>query len=340
MRQASVVLALLAGFASLLVQDAIAQGKPPMPFRVQLVYSPGYAIDLGGLEKLHPFDIRKYEKIYKQLLLDRKISDQHVLIPEPLTRDQLLLIHTESYLQSLKVRENLIRYLEAPALRLAPVDLEKKIVEPVRLSSGGTLLAARVALEVGIGVNLGGGYHHAKPDTGEGFCIVADIPIAIRKLQAEGKIERALIVDVDVHQGNGTICCLRDDESTYTFSMHQDSIYPIPKEVGDLDIELQSGCQDAQYNRILEENLNRIMSSFPADIVFIVGGCDTLSGDPLAGLEMTPKGIVTRDAMIVAACVDRKIPVVFTLAGGYSQDAWKTQYQSISHLIDTYGVAK
>jgi hypothetical protein len=104
MRQASVVLALLAGFAGPLVQDALAQEKPLMPFRVQIVYSPLYAIDLGGLEKLHPFDIRKYEKIYKQLLLDRKISDQHALIPEPLTRDQLLLIHTEPYLQSLKVR--------------------------------------------------------------------------------------------------------------------------------------------------------------------------------------------------------------------------------------------
>lgn len=340
MRQASVALALLAGFASLLVQDALAQGKPPMPFRVQIVYSPLYVIDLGGLEKLHPFDIRKYEKIYKQLLLDGKISDQHALVPEPLTRDQLLLIHTEPYLQSLKVRENLIRYLEAPALRLAPVDLEKKIVEPVRLSSGGTLSAARAALEVGIGINLGGGYHHAKPESGEGFCIIADIPIAIRQLQADNRIKRALIVDVDVHQGNGTICCLRDDESTFTFSMHQDSIYPIPKEIGDLDIELQAGCMDDEYNRILEENLRRIMSSFQADIVFIVGGCDTLSGDPLAGLEMTTEGIVTRDALIVASCVEKNIPVVFTLAGGYSSEAWKAQYRSIRHLIDTYGVAK
>ena len=314
--------------------------RPTDPFHVQVVYSPKYLINLGGLEKLHPFDIHKYAKIHKQLVTDKAISDSHTLSPESLTPEQLRLIHSEDYLKTLKTKEMLVRYLEAPALEFAPVNLEKAVVEPFLFASGGTLLAARSALNVGIGINIGGGYHHAKPTSGEGFCLFADIPISIRQLQADGHIKKAMIVDVDVHQGNGTIRCLPNDESTFTFSMHQGEIYPIPKEVGDLDVEVPSGCQDDEFIRLLSENLQNILKDFHPEICFIVGGCDTLKGDPLASLEMTPKGIVDRDALIVRACVEKKIPVVLTLAGGYSKDAWKAQYQSIKNIIDTYGVPK
>ncbi|MCU0720430.1 MAG: histone deacetylase [Pirellula sp.] len=314
--------------------------RPRNPFQVQIVYSPKYLINLGGLEKLHPFDIHKYSKIHKQLVADQSISASHTLSPESLTSEQLRLIHSDEYLETLKDKEMLIKYLEAPALKFAPLNLEKAVVEPFRFASGGTLLAARSALDVGIGINIGGGYHHAKPTSGEGFCLFADIPIAIRQLQADGHIKKALIVDVDVHQGNGTILCLPNDDSTFTFSMHQAEIYPIPKEMGDLDVEVPSGCQDEEFNRLLSENLQNILKDFQPDICFIVGGCDTLQGDPLASLEMTPQGIVDRDALIVRTCVDKKIPVVLTLAGGYSKDAWKAQHQSIKNIIETYGVRK
>ena len=284
----------------------------------------------------HRFPMSKYRLLRDRLVCDPLHADDVFLEPPAATREELCLAHDPSYVDRVFSGQ-----LGEGELKRIGFPWSEAMVERSRRSSGATLAAARAALSgERISVNLAGGTHHALRDAGEGYCVFNDAAVTIRTLLGEGRIARACVIDCDVHQGNGTICCLRDDESTYTFSMHQDSIYPIPKEVGDLDIELQSGCQDEQYNRILEENLNRIMSSFPADIVFIVGGCDTLSGDPLAGLEMTPEGIVTRDAMIVAACVDRKIPVVFTLAGGYSQDAWKTQYQSISHLIDTYGVAK
>ena len=212
------------------------------------------------------------------------------------------------------------------------------MLEPFRRASGGTLLAARQALQSGIGINLGGGYHHAKPDRGEGFCLYADVPIAIRKLQAESLIKRAIVIDVDVHQGNGTIVCLPDDDSTFTFSMHQDDIYPIPKEVGDLDVELSSGMQDQEYLEILAEQLPKILAEAEADICFIVGGCDPLDGDPLANLKMTADGIVKRDHAIIQACAERNLPVVLTLSGGYSPDAWKSQYLSIKNLIEVYGL--
>ena len=322
-------------------QDS-AQPSPPsepkLPFKVSVVYSPGYLINLGGLEKMHPFDIRKYEKIHNGLIGDGLLSDDQTLKPAPLTQDDLLLVHTPEYLEDLKLRKKVAQYLEAPVLQFAPLSLDRAVLQPFLRASGGTLLAARQALQSGIGINLGGGYHHAKPDRGEGFCLYADVPIAIRKLQAESKIKRAIVIDVDVHQGNGTIVCLPDDDSTFTFSMHQDDIYPIPKEVGDLDVELNSGMQDQEYLEILAEHLPKILADADADICFIVGGCDPLDGDPLASLRMTADGIVKRDHAIIQACAERNLPVVLTLSGGYSPDAWKSQYLSIKNLIEVHGL--
>lgn len=308
--------------------------------RVSLVYSPKYTIKLGGLEKLHPFDIAKYDKIHRQLISDGVIDEEAVLEPSPLTDQDLLLVHTADYLERLKVRKNIVRYLEADILMAVPLSLEKHVLQPFRLASGGTLLAARHALESRIGINLGGGYHHAKPDIGEGFCVYADVPVAIRKLQGEGLIEKALVIDVDVHQGNGTAVCLADDDSTFTFSIHQGDIYPIPKEVSDLDVEVRAGDGDEQFIATMKQHLDDVFARADADICFIVGGCDPLAGDPLASLEMTHEGIKNRDAIIVENCVKRKIPVVLTLSGGYSQDAWRAQYLSVRNLIEMYGMKK
>lgn len=315
------------------------QPERKYPFHVQLVYSPSYLINLGGLERLHPFDIKKYQRIHDQLVADGLVTNEQTLQPTSLTVEDLKLIHTDQYLEDLKVRKNVARYLEAGVLEYAPVSLETAVMEPFRRASAGTLLAARKALETGIGINIGGGYHHAKPEIGEGFCLYADVPIAIRKLQKEKLIKTALVVDVDVHQGNGTAVCLADDDSTFCFSMHQGDIYPIPKEESDLDVELNSGMRDDEYLKLLESNMPKLFDQSAPDICFIVGGCDTLAGDPLASLRMTPAGIVSRDAMIVRYCVDRNVPVVLTLSGGYSPDAWKAQYESIKHLIETYSLA-
>lgn len=311
-----------------------------LPFRASVVYSPGYLIDIGGIEKLHPFDIRKYEKIHEALKSDGLIRDTDTLNPPEVTQDELLLIHSEAYLQSLQVRTKLVKYLEAGALMFAPVSLDQAVLKPFRYSTGGTIMASRAALQNGIGINIGGGYHHAKPEIGEGFCVYADVPIAIRQLQKENLIKTAVVIDVDAHQGNGTIRCLDQDDSTFTFSMHQGNIYPVPKEVGDRDVELAPGTGDLKYMEIMEEHLEEILDQSKADICFIVGGCDTLSGDPLASLAMTHEGIVKRDARIIEACHKRNLPVVLTLSGGYSPDAWKAQHLSIKHILETYGLAE
>ena len=331
-------------------QESIMPDRPaPLPVsskgskldaepKVSIVYAPEYLIDLGGMEKMHPFDIRKYEKIYNRLREEQLFSVGDVLRPEELTVEDLKLVHTDGYLQRLKVRSNIAKYLEADLLKLYPGSLDKAVLQPFRYASGGTLLAARQSLKTGVGINIGGGYHHAKPDVGEGFCVYADVPVAIRKLQKEGVIDRAIVIDVDVHQGNGTAECLAEDDTTFTFSMHQGDIYPIPKSTSDRDVEMKAGDGDQEFLAVLDEHLDDILETADADICFIVGGCDTLDGDPLASLTMTDDGIAKRDRMIVDRCVKNNLPVVLTLSGGYSKDAWRSQYLSIKRLIQRYGL--
>ena len=302
--------------------------------KIAVVYSSAYEINLAGLEKLHAFDIKKYSKIYRQLLDDKLLTPEQVHVPAEITREEILTVQTEAFLKSLKSSSTIARYTEANVLAILPAaTLEAGVLRKFRRASGGTLLAARQALDCGIAINIGGGYHHAKPEIGEGFCVYADVPIAIRVLQEEKKISRALVIDLDVHQGNGTAVCLADDPETFTFSIHQGDIYPLPKEESDLDVEVDAGTGDKEYIALLSKHLDPVIEKAKPDIVFYVAGCDTLEGDPLANLQMTPAGIVKRDTMVIEACAKRNIPVVMTLSGGYSKNAWGAQYLSIAHLI-------
>ncbi|NWK56584.1 histone deacetylase [Verrucomicrobiaceae bacterium N1E253] len=302
--------------------------------RIPVVYDKGYRIGAFGLEKLHPFDIGKYQKIHRGLKKAGVLNEENEHRPEPLARETLLLVHSQDYLETLKSPAWVAVYLEAPAVRLLPKRmLKRSLIDPFILASGGTLKASRLALDHGAAINLGGGYHHAKPESGEGFCVIADVPIAIRKLQKEGEIKRALVVDTDIHQGNGTIVCLEDDPSTFTFSMHESGIYPVPKETGDRDVSVPAGVTDDAYMRSLKHWLPKVIAKSKPDIVFYVSGCDALAGDPLANGTMTHEGIARRDAYVLAECRKRKIPFVMTLAGGYSKDAWQAQYKSIVGLM-------
>ena len=304
---------------------------------IPIVYSPKYKISVFGVERLHPFDIAKYDKIYAGLKSDGLVTKQSVIDPKEVTREQMLLIHSDAYIKSLKKTKSVASYLEAPAIKVIPSGLiDKMVVSRFRKASGGTIEASRQALKHSsrMAFNLGGGYHHAKPDVGEGFCIIADVPIAIKVLQKEGLIKRALIIDTDIHQGNGTIVSLKNDPTTFAFSMHEGGIYPTPKEVGDKDVEVRAGVTDEEYLAEIKKHLDGLFDESKPDIVFHVAGCDALAGDPLANGRMTHAGIAKRDKMIVAACQKRGVPYVMTLSGGYSKDAWRAQYKSIKGVIE------
>ncbi len=308
--------------------------------KVAIVYSTNYEINMAGLEKLHPFDIHKYAKIYLQLQTDGYLRPDDVFVPEPLSKEQILLVHTDEFCRSLKDPQRVAQYLEVEIVGKVPTKMvDAGFLSSFRWASGGTIMAGRETLKYGIAINLAGGYHHAKPDAGEGFCVYNDLAIAIRSLQKDGLIQRACLVDLDVHQGNGTAVIFAGDDNVFTFSMHQHDIYPIPKETSDWDIELTAGTTDEVYLRLLQDALPEVLAQAKPDIVFLQAGCDTLQSDPLASLAMTPSGIVQRDALVIDACVSRGIPVVMTLGGGYGPQAWKTQYDSIARTIDKYGLA-
>jgi histone deacetylase 11 len=306
--------------------------------RAAVVYSPSYEINLGGLENTHPFDIHKYNRMARALVADGYLASDEFYVPNEVTREQLLLVHTPKYLRSLRSSGNVARYLESKAMKWLPSKtLDDGVLRAFRHATGGTILAARLALRCGLAINLGGGYHHAHPDRGEGFCIYADVPIAIRTLQREGRIRRALLVDLDVHQGNGNAVCFAGDDDVYTFSIHQKDIYPTPKARSDLDVELLPPVDDKRYHDVLHEHLPKVLEASMPDLVVLLGGVDVLAGDPLARFSMTPDGIEYRDAYVVALARAYEIPVVYVTSGGYSDRAWEVQYGSIANLLETFG---
>ena len=309
--------------------------------RVALVYSKHYQINMGGAEHLHSFDIRKYAKIYVQLLTDGVIQPTDVFVPEAVTREQILLVHTEAYLESLKDSSRVAQYLEAPAVGFMPASLaDAGILNAFRYATGGSIEAARQAMRHGIGINIGGGYHHAKPDKGEGFCVYNDLAIAIRVLQKEGLIRRALVVDLDAHQGNGTAVAFAGDADVFTFDVHEGDIYPWPKEKCSLDVDLPAHTGDEEYLRLLREKLPGVIEKARPDLVFLQAGCDVLKGDPLTRMAMTPEGVVRRDLYVIQQCVEHNLPVAMVTGGGYSDQAWQVQYQSIRKIIETYAPAR
>ena len=307
--------------------------------KVALVYSDDYTIRLGGLEKLHPFDIRKYERIVKRLDTEGLVGADEYFAPAEVDDSTMMRVHSRDYLSTLDDGRAIATYLEAPVLRVLPTPmLVNNVVRSFRVATGGTILAARFALTHGIGINLAGGYHHAKPNTGEGFNIFNDMAVAIRVLQEDGSIQKALVVDLDVHQGNGTAACFARDESVFTFSIHQSDLYPWPTgRESDLDIGLHAPVNDERYLAVLSEHWPAVLDHTQPDIVFFQAGCDVLADDPLGGFAMTHDGVVLRDAMIIDGCVKRGIPVVMLLGGGYSKDAWFAQYRSIARTLEAHG---
>jgi histone deacetylase 11 len=209
-----IVLLLIAAAIVIVLLGGRSDDGSRIASRACIVYSEDYAINLGGLERLHPFDIHKYKRIYDALTDDGTLDPQQVVRPEPISEADILRVHTTQFLESLSDAQTVAEYLEAPPLNILPASvLDRGVLRAFRYATGGTLRAARESLAHGIAVNIGGGYHHAKPDSGEGFCVYADMPIAIRVLQGEGLIRKALIVDLDVHQGNGTAVCVRSYSS-------------------------------------------------------------------------------------------------------------------------------
>jgi acetoin utilization deacetylase AcuC-like enzyme len=226
----------------------------------------------------------------------------------------VLLVHTEDYVTRLRAGS-----LTPRELRRLGLPWSKSLVRRSFLATGGTIKAARAALASGIASNLAGGTHHAFPERGEGFCVLNDVAVAIRILRRDGVIERAAVVDCDVHQGNGTATIFENDQSVFTFSMHGAKNYPVFKARSTLDIELPDGTGDDEYLRSLAEHLPRVFAHRP-DILFYLGGADPYAGDKLGRLSLSIAGLRARDEFVLGECLARGVPVATVMSGGYAAD--------------------
>ncbi|HOI55485.1 MAG TPA: histone deacetylase [Phycisphaerae bacterium] len=299
-----------------------------------VVYSSRYEIDLLGLEKSHSFDIHKYRRMAQALVAGGYLAPSDFFVPEEADEALLRLVHTPEYLANLRRSSYVARCLEQKAVAGLPGGVvDSRMLRAFRVTTGGTVLAARQAMRCGLGINLGGGYHHAHADRGEGFCVYADVPIAVRRLQRDGLVRRVLLVDLDVHQGNGNAAVFAGDAEVFTFSIHQENRYPHPKAESDLDRGLWPPVDDAAYMSVLAEELPPLLDSHRPELVVLLGGVDTYRDDPLAGFGMTAEGIVARDEYVVDQARRRGMAVLYVASGGYSEQAWRIQYASIGNLL-------
>lgn len=277
----------------------------------RLFYSPYYYADIG---EGHVFPIRKFELVRDLLLAERTLFREEIIEPEPASIEDLLLVHTEDYIKRLVAGE-----LTAKEIRRLGLPWSKSLVRRSFLATSGTIRAARQALEAGVSSNLAGGTHHAFPDRGEGFCVLNDVAVAVRVLQRERLAERFLIVDLDVHQGNGTAFIFKDEENVFTFSMHGAKNYPLFKEVSNLDIELADKTGDREYLEILEEALPRVFLPRP-DMIFYLAGADPFEKDKLGRLGLTMEGLARRDETVLRFAREHHTPIVTVMSGGYAPD--------------------
>jgi len=280
----------------------------------KLVYHPGYDLNLGQ----HVFPSRKYRLIREQLIDEGTAGPRDFVEPQPAMDEDVLRVHDAGWVHRLKTGT----MTDAEMIRLE-IPFSQAMVDGFWLAAGGTILAARNAFRDRIGFNLGGGFHHAFPGHGEGFCAIHDVAVAIRTLQHESIAERAMVVDCDVHHGNGTAAIFAGDRSVLTLSLHQWNNYPTSKPSSTIDVHLRDGVGDDEYLERLGGALDLAMGFEPHLIVY-VGGADPYREDQLGGLKLSMEGLKQRDRLVFETALQKNVPVAVTLAGGYARDTADT----------------
>jgi acetoin utilization deacetylase AcuC-like enzyme len=276
-----------------------------------IYYSPYYYADIG---EGHVFPIRKFELVRDRLLAEGTLSEKEIAEPALAAVEDLLLVHTDDYISRLRSGE-----LTAKEIRKLGLPWSQSLVRRSFHAISGTIEAARHCIVSGIASNLAGGTHHAYPDRGEGFCVLNDVAVAIKVLQREALAERFLIVDLDVHQGDGTAFIFRDSPEVFTFSMHGAKNYPLFKQTSSLDIELPDKTGDNEYLDTLEHALERVIMHHP-DVIFYLAGADPYQKDKLGRLGLTIGGLRRRDEMVLRFARDAGVPIVTTMSGGYAAE--------------------
>lgn len=277
-----------------------------------LVYHPNYS---APLPSTHRFPMAKFRLLHERLLREGVARPDQFYCPEKPPQVWIEQVHLPDYIRGYSDGA-----LDERAWRRIGLPWSPALVDRTWVAVGGTILTARLALERGVACNLAGGTHHAFPDFGAGFCIFNDVAIALRLLLAEGRIQRALIVDLDVHQGDGTAVIFQDDPRVFTFSMHCQSNFPARKQISDLDVPLPDGLEDDDYLRTLADYLPGLLEQIRPDLVFYNAGVDPHQGDRLGKLALTDTGLFRREMQVLETCMRAGYPVACVLGGGYCED--------------------
>jgi histone deacetylase 11 len=304
---------------------------------IPIVYHPCYNVTAFGLERLHPFDSRKYRRIHDALIARGLRRSRDFARPNSVSRRELLELHTPNYLRSLRQPASLARILEVPVVgRLPGWLIDWRVLRPMRYATGGTILACRQALEHGVAINLGGGYHHAAAGWGGGFCVYADVPLAARILHDEGRVGKVLVVDLDAHQGNGTAAVFQDWPWATIFDLYERDIFPARKEPEDYPLPVRSGLTGAEYLGIIREALPVAVDSVRPDLLIYNAGSDPFAEDPLAGFRLMMGDLAERDLIVVTMARERGIPVAMVLSGGYSTVSWRIHTDGIEGVLTRF----
>lgn len=346
---AGLVALLALPFAALILGDLwerlfgppIARAPEPRdPARLPIVWHPGTSFAFMGLHKLHPFDAHKFRRIFEGLAARGIVTPANTYRGYLPSDEELSPIHGVPYLHGLKRARRVAAILETKAVALLPGWVaEYQFAMPQRLASGGSLQAARLALEEGWAINLGGGYHHASGRRGgEGFCIFADVTLVIDMLRGRG-VRRVMIIDLDAHQGNGHERDWGDDPDVFIMDAYNEAAYPgdQPARAGiSLEIRLKPGTADAVYLARLEQGLEEAFRRFEPQFIIYVAGTDILTGDKLGGLSVSEAGVMERDHMVFAAAHGRGIPILILQAGGYQFSNAPLIARSIENLMRSF----
>jgi acetoin utilization deacetylase AcuC-like enzyme len=277
-----------------------------------VVHHPAY---VAPMPADHRFPMAKFGRLMSVLLEDGVVAPEQVRVPVPAPAAWLELAHAPAYVAAV-----LNQTLPAAAVRRIGLPVTPEVALRARAANGGTLLAARLALEHGLACNTAGGSHHAFADHGSGFCVFNDVAVAIRVLLAEARIERALVVDLDVHQGDGTAAIFRGEPCVFTFSMHCRTNFPLHKQVSDLDLALDAGLEDEAYLALLAAHLPGLLEEVRPDVVFFDAGVDPHVDDRLGRLALSAAGIERRERLVLETCLKAGVPVVGVVGGGYAPD--------------------
>lgn len=311
--------------------------------KLPIVYHPDYNIKVGGVELVHSFDTQKYGKVYNQLCQDFNLTEENFhIVQNPISDEELLRIHTLEYLESLKNSSVIASIVEIGAVKLIPNRiLQNKLLHPVRLATAGSLLATEIASKKKFAINLSGGYHHAKRNSGEGFCIFADIPLMIQKIWGKFPNHRVLVIDLDAHQGNGISTFMQKSENYALFDMYNYAIYPyddFAKQFIQYDFPVEEKNSGEEYLEILKRELPKAIEEFRPDFLIYNAGTDVFKEDQLGQLQLSENEIVMRDEFVTEQGFKNNISTVMLLSGGYTSKSWQIISQSIHNILTKFSI--